>query len=124
MRRMLEVRLGTNHVSDSTLETKLLAVLERGDLPRPSTQYRPPWLRQMNGRVDLAYVPEQVIVEGDSRKWHGSPEAFQLDRRRDNLAQLAGWIILRFTWEDITRRSTYVVGTVREALSARRRDEM
>ena len=70
----------------------------------------------MNGRVDLAYTDQHLLVEGDSQRWHGTPEAFQADRRRDNLAQIAGWTILRFTWEDITKRQEYLVGTIRAAL--------
>ncbi|MFQ5522461.1 MAG: AbiEi antitoxin N-terminal domain-containing protein [Acidimicrobiia bacterium] len=119
LRRVLAPRLGGTFVSESTLESRLLQVLRDGGLPLPDTQFRPPWLRHMNGRVDLAYPTAQVIVEGDSLKWHGTPEAFQADRQRDNLAQLAGWIILRFTWEDITKRPAYVVATVRRALKAR-----
>lgn len=119
LRRVLEPRLGGHFVSDSSLETRLLRLLEKGGIPAPVTQFRPPWLRHMSGRVDLAYPSQRVIVEGDSRKWHGTPEAFQADRTRDNLAQLAAWIILRFTWEDITKRPSYVVATVREALLQR-----
>jgi Transcriptional regulator, AbiEi antitoxin/Protein of unknown function (DUF559) len=117
LRAVLEPRLGGSFVSDSTLETRLLDVLHDGGLPMPDTQYKPPWLRHMNGRVDVAYVDEYLMVEADSRRWHGSPEAFQIDRRRDNLAQLAGWMILRFTWEDVTKRREYVVATVRAALN-------
>lgn len=120
LRSILKPRLGGNFVSDSTLETRLFQILEEGGLPRPTTQYKPSWLRKINGRVDLAYPKEQVIVEGDSQRWHGTPEAFQIDRTRDNLAQIAGWIILRFTWHDITRRPAYIVTTVERALSARR----
>jgi hypothetical protein len=119
LRRVLEPRLGGTFVTDSTLESRLLQVLSDGGLPRPDTQYRPPWLKRVNGRVDLAYVEAEVIIEGDSLKWHGTPEGFQTDRQRDNLAQLAGWIILRFTWEDITKRPAYVVSTVRRALEVR-----
>lgn len=119
LRKLLEPRLGGQYASDSTLETRLLGLIEKGGLRPPHTQYRPPWLRRVNGRVDLAYPDQRVVVEGDSQKWHGTPETFQLDRRRDNLAQLAGWIILRFTWEDITKKPSYVVATIREALSAR-----
>lgn len=124
LRKLLEVRLGGSFVSDSTLETGLLGLLRDGGLPLPRTQFRPDWLKQMNGRVDLSYVEEQVVVEGDSQRWHGTPEAFQADRVRDNLAQLAGWIILRFTWEDITKRRDYVVDTVRQALSVRRNSQI
>ena len=49
--------------------------------------------------------------------WHHTPEAFQIDRERDNLAQLAGWRILRFTWKDVTERPFYVESTVRRALA-------
>jgi hypothetical protein len=124
LRSILKPRLGGNFVSDSTLETRLLSVLKDGGLPTPTTQYRPKWLRKVNGRVDLAYPEEQVIVEGDSQRWHGTPEAFQIDRMRDNLAQIAGWIILRFTWQDITERQDYVVDTVTRALTPQQYDRM
>lgn len=119
LRAVLKPRLGGNFVADSVLETRLHKVLRSGGLPVPNTQYRPKWLRRVNGRVDVAYVEHRVIVEGDSQRWHGTPEAFQTDRIRDNLAQLAGWIILRFTWEDIVERPSYVVDTVRKALASR-----
>ena len=124
LRRLLAIRLGGNFVSESTLETLALDVIERAGLPLPSTQYRPPWLRRVNGRVDLAYIDEEIVVECDSMRWHGTPESFQLDRQRDNLAQLAGWIVLRFTWEDITKRPTYVIRTIRQALTRRSRDRI
>jgi hypothetical protein len=124
LRSILKPRLGGSFVSESTLETRLLKLLEDRGLPRPSTQYRPNWLRHMNGRVDLAYVDEKIVIEGDSQRWHGTPEAFQSDRTRDNLAQLAGWIILRFTWQDITQRPGYVANTVLTFLSRRSSDHM
>jgi very-short-patch-repair endonuclease len=108
LRTVLEPRLGGAHTSDSELETRLFELLRTSGIPVPVTQFRPPWLRHMNGRVDIAFESNRLIVEGDSQRWHGSPEAFQGDRRRDNLAQLAGWRILRFTWEDITQRPEYV----------------
>jgi hypothetical protein len=124
LRRVLEPRLGGTHVSDSSLETLALETIRDAGLPTPETQHRPSWLRKMNGRVDLAYVDQQIVVECDGQRWHGSVEAFQLDRERDNLAQLAGWIVLRFTWDDITRRAPYVVGAIRDALSRRSRDDI
>jgi very-short-patch-repair endonuclease len=56
------------------------------------------------------------VVEGDSREWHGDEYTFQADRERDNLAQLAGWRILRFTWHDVTRKPDYVVSSIRRGL--------
>jgi hypothetical protein len=117
LRSVLKPRLEGFVVSESALETRLHALISRAGLPLPTAQFRPPWLKSVNGRVDLAYVDERLIVEGDSRRFHGTPESFQADRHRDNLAQLAGWRILRFTWEDITRRPSYVVDSIRRALS-------
>ncbi len=122
LRGVLGTRLGKPFSSDSALETKVLTLIESAGLPAPSTQFRPEWLRSVNGRIDLAYRAEQIVIECDSRRFHGSPEAFQLDRRRDNLAILAGWLPLRFTWEDVTKRPSYVVSTIRTALSQRRGD--
>jgi hypothetical protein len=119
LRKILIARLGGNYVTDSTLESRLLDVILGGGLPKPSTQFRPPWLRKVNGRVDLAYVAQEVLIEGDSLRWHNTPEAFQLDKARDNLAALAGWITLRYTWEDITKQPERIVSEIRQALSMR-----
>jgi hypothetical protein len=116
LRRILELRLDMNLVTDSTLEMRLIDLLTSAGIPLPQTQWTPPWLRHMNGRVDLVYRDAELIVEGDSFRWHNDPRSFQADRKRDNLAQLAGWTVLRFTWEDITKRPSYVVTSVRTAL--------
>jgi hypothetical protein len=124
LRSVLKPRLGGQFVTDSALETLALGVLEDGGLPLPTTQFRPEWLRQVNGRVDLAYQDEKVLIECDSLRWHGTTEAVQLDRHRDNLAQLAGWTSLRFTYEDLKKRPSYVVDTVRAALFKRSKAEI
>lgn len=121
LRKILAARLGDSVVTESTLETRLLDVILGGGLPKPATQFRPPWLRKVNGRVDLAYVPQEILIEGDSRRWHNTPEAFQIDKTRDNLAALAGWISLRYTWDDITKRPERIVDDLSQALSMRAR---
>jgi very-short-patch-repair endonuclease len=45
-------------------------------------------------------------------------KSFDVDRHRDNQAQLAGWRILRFTWEDITERPEAVVASIQAGLEA------
>ncbi len=116
LRRALEPRLGSNGISESDLESRLVEVIRLASLPEPDLQYRPAWLKHVNGRVDLSYVEEELVIEGDSREWHGDELTFQADRERDNLAQLAGWRILRFTWYDITQRPDYVASSIRRAL--------
>lgn len=119
LRRILAVRLGRQYVSDSVMETRIFEFIVDGGLPLPTTQFHAPWLKEVSGRIDLAYVPQEVLIEADSLRFHGTPEAFQADRTRDNLSQLSGWIFLRYTWDDITKRPDMIVYQIREALSIR-----
>ena len=96
----------------------MLEIIRVSGLPEPVLQHRPEWLKHVNGRVDLAYPDSRLVIEGDSREWHGDEYTFQADRVRDNIAQLAGWRILRFTWYDITQRPDYVITSIRRALWA------
>ena len=76
-------------------------------------------VRDGTGRIiadpDILFVRENVIVELDGRSAHGS-RRFQDDRTRQNALVMLGYTILRFTWEDLTQRPSYVVATVRAAL--------
>jgi very-short-patch-repair endonuclease len=42
------------------------------------------------------------------------------DRRRDRMAARQGWVVLRFTWEDVTERPDEIADTVAVVLAARR----
>lgn len=101
---------------ESELEVRFLGLIRKAGLPDPVAQYRAPWLRSVNGRVDFAYIHERVVIEVDGRRWHSGPDSFLRDRERANLAQLAGWQLLSFTWEHITHQPRYVISTVRKAL--------
>ena len=116
MRRMLEKRDAAYVPPDSVLEQRLLGIVRDEGLPDPKMQFRPPWLVPTNGRVDFGYVEQRLVVEGDSRKWHLLMKSFEIDRHRDNQAQLAGWRVLRFTWSDIVDCPQEVGAMIRNAL--------
>lgn len=111
--------MGEPAVPETVLEAKLSDLLEDAGLPRPVKQFRAPWLKPVNGRVDLAYVDEQIVIEADSRRWHLDLDAFETDKRRDIAAQLAGWIVIRITWKMIIEDPAFVVATIRKALELR-----
>lgn len=50
---------------------------------------------------------------------HTARAAFRHDRRRQNALMNRGWLVLRFTWEDVFARPAYVVQEVRTALGDR-----
>ena len=57
-----------------------------------------------------------LVVEADSYAWHRSPSALDDDRERDVGLVLAGYRVLRFTWEQVTRRQSYVARAIRAGL--------
>jgi hypothetical protein len=116
LRRLLESRDKEWVPPDSALENRLLRLIEEAELPMPARQFHAPWLGPTNGRVDFAYPEQRLVIEGDSRRWHLLMKSFDVDRQRDNQAQLAGWRILRFTWDDIIVRPEMVADAIRSAL--------
>ncbi|MGQ0804488.1 MAG: type IV toxin-antitoxin system AbiEi family antitoxin domain-containing protein [Actinomycetota bacterium] len=118
MRALLAEHL-PGYVPPSTdLERLLLRVLRNGGLPRPALQYPFPGRLPGEGWVDAAYAEAQLVIEADSRRWHTRKRDFAVDRQRDNETTLAGWRVLRFTWDDLIHRPEWVVSAVRAILEA------
>jgi very-short-patch-repair endonuclease len=85
------------------------------------------WVANATIRVgDASYAPDvgfgatTVACEVDGYEHHSSREAFIKDRQRQNALVLAGWTVLRFTW-DMLADEHAVVEAVRAALRSRRR---
>jgi very-short-patch-repair endonuclease len=98
-------------VTQSMMEDRFLTICHRHRLPQPRTQHR-----IGAKRYDFAWPQQRVVVETDSWLAHSTPYAFQADRSQTNALQLAGWLVLRFTWADLTRRSRATAATVSRAL--------
>ena len=98
-------------VTQSQMEDRFLTICRRHRIPTPRTQHR------IGAKAyDFAWPQQRLVVETDSWLAHSTPYAFQADRAAGNALQLAGWLVLRFTWADLTRRSRKVAATVRHAL--------
>jgi very-short-patch-repair endonuclease len=67
--------------------------------------------------LDVAFAARKVAVEVDGLAFHSDPERFQRDRTRQNWLVNQGWIVLRFTWDDLTERPAIVIATIRRTLS-------
>lgn len=67
---------------------------------------------------DVAFRASPVACEVDGYEHHRSREAFTRDRERQNALVLAGWTVLRFTW-DMLADEQAVVSAVRAAVRAR-----
>jgi hypothetical protein len=102
---------GAAAVTRSELEDRFLGLCRRYAVPRPEVNVI------VDGKeVDFLWPHAGLIVEVDGYAHHRSPTAFSTDRERDVALVLAGYRVLRFTWEQVTRRASYVARSVRRAL--------
>lgn len=96
---------------ESELEALLYRLVEPSDLP--------PARRQAgigDRRCDLLFEAEGLVVEVDGWETHGTRAAFEDDRARDRAMVRQGLRVLRFTWNDVTRRPAEVVAEIRATL--------
>lgn len=94
-------------------------VLRRTGLPGWRWNHPVPLLDGSTAIVDAALPALKIAIEIDGRAFHVDAQAFQHDRTRQNGLVAAGWIVLRFTWSDVTRRPDYVVDAVMRAVASR-----
>jgi hypothetical protein len=70
-------------------------------------------------RCDFALPDLRLAIEVDGRTPHTGRAAFENDRRRQNALTLAGWTVVRFTWQQITSGREEVLRTVNAAIASR-----
>ncbi len=107
----------------SYLERHFLELAREVGLPMPLCQRVIDDRTGRIGRVDCAWDDELVVVELLGYRWHRTKRQLQVDVERANRLQLAGWIVLQFTYEDVIGRPQYALGLVRDALIARSRQD-
>ena len=80
-------------------------------------------LANSHGRViaelDFALPSEKLCLEIDGRAFHSDDLAFERDRERQNMLVLGGWMVLRFTWSQVTRTPDRVLSEIRAAIALR-----
>jgi hypothetical protein len=62
-----------------------------------------PFWPRGGARCDGLAVDWPLILEADGRAWHTRVEDFDRDRWRDNLANVHGYDVMRFTYNQLTR---------------------
>jgi very-short-patch-repair endonuclease len=67
--------------------------------------------------VDFLWPAERVIVETDGWATHGTRRAFEHDRAKDAALQAAGYIVIRFTWDQIHHEPLKVAAQLAQLLA-------
>jgi very-short-patch-repair endonuclease len=70
-------------------------------------------------RVDLGHRVARLALEAEGFEYHGSRRDFAADCYRYDELNTAGWLVLRFTYEQVIGDPAWVVATVRAALAQR-----
>ncbi len=86
----------------SPLEARFAAILARSGLPQPRLNA----LIDLDGRrieVDCLWRRQMLVVELDGKRAHRTAAAFEGDRERDRLLQVAGWRVVRITSAQLAR---------------------
>lgn len=95
----------------SEAEERFLDLVRQARLPEPRANHR------IHGvEVDFVWLRERLVVEVDGFVFHSSRAAFEADRRRDGKLADAGHLVLRVTWDQLTKEPIAVVARVARAL--------
>ncbi len=103
--------------------TALNLYLTASNLPLPVEEYAFHLTRKW--RFDLAWPDMRIAVEIEGGAWtqgrHTRGKGYIADMEKYNEAALLGWLVLRFTPEQM--ENDYALNYIREAILQRRRHE-
>jgi very-short-patch-repair endonuclease len=111
LRRLLEAEVDSGYTV-SEAEHRLRRLVEEADIEKPAFNL---YLEGL--RVDAYWPRHRVVVEVDGYRAHGHRQAFERDRGRDAKLVRAGYIVLRFTWRQLTGRPLAVAVTIAQTLT-------
>jgi hypothetical protein len=107
-RATITSRAGERVVAESELEhlfrTRVAPLLPVD----PTYQFLPPWRTDGIGRVDVAFPAHRVIAELDGRRWHLRDQQWEADHRRDQDALARGWIVVRYSYQQVRSETARV----------------
>jgi hypothetical protein len=118
-RTLVERRIDGGERIESRLTRKLFSLVKASHLPNPVCLFPVTLPNGLTLHPDLSYPALMVAIEADGYEEHGKRLGWQRDKHRDNPLQVLGWIVLRFSWDDVTRRPEYVIATIEDALRSR-----
>jgi very-short-patch-repair endonuclease len=114
VRAALRARRSGATVTRSELEEMFLQLTDEAGIPRPE-------INAIVGgfEVDAVWRDAGLAVELDGRDTHGTAAAFERDRERDRILQVAGWRTVRVTYRQMRDSPRAVERDLRLLLAVR-----
>jgi hypothetical protein len=101
------------------LEERFVAFLDRFGLPRPRLNAHVR-VRDRYYEIDCFWPQVPLALELDGFEAHGTRPAFEKDRERDRVLQVAGYRTTRVTWRQLRDEPEAIAADLRELVSSRR----
>lgn len=101
-------------LTESDFEALFLAMCTKHRLPMPQPQ-----VRFGRRRADFTWTEFRLVVECQSRRWHGNDVSYQDDRARQRALQSAGFIVLPFAWAEVMHTPAAVAREIRSVMRQR-----
>jgi hypothetical protein len=112
LRKALDVHLPELADAYSRLEEEFLSICQAAGLSVPEVNV------YVEGfKVDCLWREQRVIVELDGAEVHGRPAAVVVDRGRELSLRRAGYVVLRYSWKQVTQAPAAVVADLLAALT-------
>ena len=115
LRRACEAHLPELALAASALEERFLALIDEHGIEAPEVN-----VRVGPFKVDALWRADRVVVELDGHRAHANPVATERDRERDLELRRMGFVVLRYTWRQVTDRPERVLADLDAALRGRR----
>jgi very-short-patch-repair endonuclease len=114
-RRIQKVAALADGRAESVLESALRAILIEAGIEGfvPQVAVRD---GEFSARLDLGHPVLRIGLEADGFEHHGTRQALVKDCRRHVNLSIRGWLLLRFSWEDVMYDPEWVVDVVRRAV--------
>ena len=96
--------------AESELERRFLLLVEVAGLPIPQVQ-----VAVEGFRVDALWPRQRLIVELDGHATHANARHNEDDRRRELALRRAGFLVCRYTWQQVTLDGDRVLDDLRRS---------
>lgn len=114
-RQLLEALALARPGAQTVLETRSRLALMSQGLPEPELQVAFHDDRGLIGRVDMWWPEFGVIGEADGLLKYGSGQDVVREKAREDRLRALGWIVVRWTWGEITTSPGMVASRIRAA---------
>lgn len=116
--RLLAERVGERVPTQAMTERRAVQLIRAAHLPEPARQI-PVALGGATVYLDLGWPHLQLAIECDGLYHHATNHQLPWDLDRQNHLLLLGWLVLRFTWRQLTEEADETAAVIRRAYEQR-----